>query len=124
MRARCPQTSLPRRGDHVFPSPRKRDAPYRELRRPWNHVREKAGLLDVQLKDFRHTHASVAAQCGFSLPVIGKLLGHTQPATTARYAHLAADPMHEAAERIGMELAAAMNGNEKAPILELRRQRG
>ena len=43
-----------------------------------------------------------------SLPMIGKLLGHSQPATTARYAHLAADPVHEASERIGNEIMAVM----------------
>ena len=45
--------------------------------------------------------------------MIGKLLGHTLPSTTARYAHLAADPMHEAAELIGAELAGKMKGRKK-----------
>jgi site-specific recombinase XerD len=48
---------------------------------------------------------------GLSLPIIGKLLGHTQPVTTQRYAHLAADPMREAAEKIGASLNAALSGN-------------
>ncbi len=56
--------------------------------------------------------------------MIGKLLGHSQPATTARYAHLAADPMHAAADRIGAELAAAMKGGEKAPVVEIASRRG
>jgi hypothetical protein len=42
--------------------------------------------------------------------VIGKLLGHSQPATTARYAHLAADPIHAASNLIGSEITAAMTG--------------
>jgi hypothetical protein len=43
--------------------------------------------------------------------IIGKLLGHTQPVTPQRYAHLAADPMREAAEKIGATLNAALSGN-------------
>jgi hypothetical protein len=52
----------------------------------------------------------VGAGSGFSLPVIGSLLGHTQPQTTARYAHLAIDPRQEAAEHIAGELAAHLSG--------------
>ena len=52
------------------------------------------------LYDLRHTFASVGAGGGLSLPIIGRLLGHTQPRTTQRYAHLADDPLREAAEKI------------------------
>lgn len=38
------------------------------------------------------------AMTGSSLPVVGKMLGHTQPATTAIYARLAVDPIRQAAE--------------------------
>ena len=57
------------------------------------------------------------------LPIIGKLLGHSQPATTARYAHLDADPMRRAVETIGATIEAAMNGgqNSPGPMLPLRR---
>ena len=48
--------------------------------------------VDVRIHDLRHTFASVAVTKGMSLPMIGALLGHSQPRTTARYAHLAADP--------------------------------
>lgn len=84
-------------------------APRVTLHKPWCRIRSLAGLEDVRLHDLRHTHAAVGAGLGLSLPMIGKLLGHTQPSTTARYAHLAADPMHAAADRIGAELAAVMN---------------
>jgi hypothetical protein len=47
--------------------------------------------------------------------MIGKLLGHTQPATTARYAHLAADPIRAASNLVGTEIAAVMNGAKPAP---------
>jgi integrase len=55
-----------------------------------------AGLTNVRLHDLRHTFASILASSGRSLPIIGALLGHTQPATTARYAHLADDPLRAA----------------------------
>lgn len=66
------------------------------------------GLQDVRLHDLRHSFASVAAMGGMSLPMIGKLLGHTQSATTARYAHLADDPVKAANEAIGKRLDGLM----------------
>ncbi|MFC4352175.1 tyrosine-type recombinase/integrase [Fodinicurvata halophila] len=68
-------------------------------------------MTDVRLHDLRHSFASVAAGAGLSLPIIGKLLGHQQAATTARYAHLAADPVQQAANLIGNRLADAMSAN-------------
>jgi integrase len=55
----------------------------------------------VRLHDLRHTHASILASLGMSLPIIGRLLGHTQAMTTARYAHLLDDPLRAATERLG-----------------------
>jgi integrase len=78
------------------------------LQKPWRRIRAAAGLEDVRIHDLRHSFASVAAGAGASLPMIGKLLGHTQPATTARYAHLAADPVRAASNQIGNEISTAM----------------
>ena len=64
----------------------------------------------IRLHDLRHSFASVAASGGQSLVVIGKMLGHSQPATTARYAHLADDPVKAASNAVGMHIAAAMEG--------------
>jgi site-specific recombinase XerD len=47
---------------------------------------------------------------GLTLPLIGKLLGHTKSATTERYAHLADDPLRAASDRIGEELTKALSG--------------
>ena len=58
------------------------------LEKPWRRIRKTAKLEDVRLHDLRPSFASVAASGGQSLVVIGKMLGHSQPATTARYAHL------------------------------------
>src|SRR5207253_9979245 len=59
------------------------------LEKPWQAIRKTAGLDGVRLHDLRHAFASVAASSGMGLPIIGKMLGHTQAATTHRYAHLA-----------------------------------
>jgi integrase len=82
------------------------------LQKPWRRIRAKAGLPDVRIHDLRHSFASVAAGKGMSLPVIGKLLGHTQASTTQRYAHLADDPLRTASNLIGAEISAAMNGEK------------
>jgi integrase len=79
-----------------------------DLKRPWAAVRKRTGLDGVRIHDLRHTHASFGAAGGLGLPVIGKLLGHKQVATTARYAHLDIDPQRRASEYIGGQLAAAL----------------
>ena len=71
----------------------------------WYSVRAQAGLNDVRLHDLRHSFASRALALGESLPMIGKLLGHSRIETTARYAHLARDTAHEAAERVAASIA-------------------
>jgi integrase len=80
------------------------------LTKTWHVLRRAAQLAGVRLHDLRHTHASVGAAAGLGLPLIGALLGHTQAATTQRYAHLAADPVRAASELVGTRLAAALNG--------------
>ena len=74
----------------------------------WSRVREAAGLSDVRLHDLRHSFASVGAAGGLSLPVIGALLGHKHATTTARYAHLSADPLRAANDAVGAKIATAM----------------
>ena len=78
------------------------------LQKPWRRIRRAAGLDDLRLHDLRHSFASVAAAQGLSLPVIGALLGHSQPSTTARYAHLAQDPLAKANEKISRMITATM----------------
>ncbi len=80
------------------------------LEKPWRQIRGLAGLDDVRLHDLRHAFASIAASSGLGLPIIGKILGHTQPATTARYAHLASDPVKAAAAAVAEKIASAMVG--------------
>jgi integrase len=80
------------------------------LEKPWRAIRKAAGLDDVRLHDLRHAFASVAASSGMGLPIIGKMLGHSQPATTARYAHLESDPVKAAAAVVAGRIAAVMAG--------------
>jgi integrase len=81
------------------------------LNGPWCDIRKAAGLDNVRLHDLRHAFASVAASSGMGLPIIGKMLGHTQAATTARYAHLASDPVKIAVATVAGKIADAMQGN-------------
>ena len=92
----------------VFPG-RGGKTPLVNVRHTWHTIRRLAGLpAGTRLYDLRHTFASVAAEQGYSLPMIGALLGHTQPQTTARYVHLLHAPVGEAARRVGQ----AVKGEE------------
>jgi integrase len=88
------------------------------VEKPWRRIRAAAKLDDVRLHDLRHSFASVGAASGQSLVIIGKMLGHSQPATTARYAHLADDPVRAASDAVGRYIASAMDGDTSAEILE------
>ena len=101
--------TLPRRRESpwVFPG-NDRDGRYSSggLDKAWQTVRTEARLDDVRIHDIRHSFASRALALGETLPVIGKLLGHSDIETTARYAHLAQDSIHDTAERIAESIAA------------------
>ncbi len=70
-------------------------------RKAWVQVCKAAGISGVHIHDLRHTYASVLAGAGLSLQTIGALLGHSQAATTHRYAHLADDHLRRATETAG-----------------------
>ena len=78
----------------------------RTLHDPWRIISERAQLEDLRIHDCRHSYASRALALGESLPMIGRLLGHSQLETTARYAHLARDSVRESAVRISESIAA------------------
>jgi integrase len=99
--------AVKRRGSFVIASG-DQDRPRADLNRPWRAVIRRAGLLGVRIHDLRHTHASFGAVAGLGLPIIGKLLGHTQASTTQRYAHLDADPLKRASQYIAERIAVAM----------------
>ncbi|MGF7163476.1 integrase [Rhodoligotrophos appendicifer] len=91
-----------------------------DLKRPWALVSRRAGLDQVRVHDLRHTFASYGAGANLGLPVIGKLLGHAQAATTQRYAHLESDPLRRASETIAGRISAAMDGGKSAEVTPLR----
>jgi integrase len=86
-----------------------------DLERPWRRIRKRANLDGVRLHDLRHTYASNALAAGLALPMVSKLLGHTQIHTTMRYVHLADDPVREAAKAVATTLAKALDGLEENP---------
>ena len=101
--------------EYLFPPP-ERLTPHRlDLDDAWAIIRKSANIPDVRLHDVRHTYASVLASAGLSLPVIGALLGHASPTTTARYTHLFDDPLRAATERA----SAVITGKPAAEIVPL-----
>jgi integrase len=103
--------ALPRVTDNQYVIVEKKENTHlTELQHPWRRIRKAAGLDDVRIHDLRHTFASGGLLVGEGLAMIGKLLGHTQVQTTARYAHLASDPVKQAATRISDHLALALFG--------------
>jgi integrase len=92
------------------------------LRHAWDGVRKDAGLEDVHLHDLRHSFASILVSAGASLPLIGALLGHSNAATTSRYAHLMIDPLRDAAERVGAVVTGSESGaGDVVPLPRVRR---
>ena len=91
----------------------KEGAPRSDLKKPWAAVTRASGLEELRLHDLRHSFASFGAGASLGLPIIGKLLGHSQAATTARYAHLGVDPLRRAVDTIGATISAAMDGAER-----------
>jgi site-specific recombinase XerD len=71
------------------------------------------------LHDLRHSFASIAVSSGASLPIIGAILGHSVPATTARYAHLTDSATRIVADRVGEVISGASNNTPE--IVRLRK---
>jgi integrase len=78
-----------------------------ELKRTWRRICKAADITGLRIHDLRHSYASQLASGGTSLPMIGALLGHSNPATTHRYSHLFDDPLRAATERVGAIITAA-----------------
>lgn len=105
---------LPRHGSSpfVFPGPSGKH-PLSNINRPWDAVREAAGMQEVRLHDLRHSFASLGLARGVSLPVLGKLLGHARVSTTERYAHLAKDVVTRAADDVGGRMGELLGIGQK-----------
>jgi len=92
---------------YIFPGA-KADGHIINLSKPWKQICEEAKLTDIRIHDLRHTAASIAVGQGVSLQIIGRLLGHSQTQTTARYAHVDNDPALAAANVVGNVLKGAL----------------
>jgi integrase len=106
---------------YVFPGRGPGEHHLSEIKKAWAIVCKAAGITGVRIHDLRHTYASILASSGASLPLIGALLGHTQPSTTARYAHLADQPLQEATDKV-LALLTALAENREAEVKPLRRR--
>jgi integrase len=84
----------------------------------WPQICKNARINGLRVHDLRHSYASQLASAGFSLPVIGALLGHSTPATTHRYAHLFDSPLRQATEHVG----AILTGKPPAEVVPLNRR--
>ena len=95
-------------GPWVFPSVRDPARPRSHSLDLWYRVRDEAGIGDVRLHDLRHTVASQAALAGIPLPVVARMLGHSDVSMTMRYAHVGDRDIEAAAERVGQKVSAAL----------------
>jgi integrase len=101
---------------HVFPSTQGKTGHRTEIKKDWAALRDAAKLDPrTRIHDLRHSYASVLASAGQSLPIIGALLGHSNPKTTQRYSHLFDDPLRRATEAA----AAVITGRPSAEIVPI-----
>ncbi|NBS93194.1 MAG: site-specific integrase, partial [Betaproteobacteria bacterium] len=100
--------------DWLLPNPRS-GRPLTGVFEVWARVRERAGLPGLRLHDLRHSYASFLVNAGRSLYEVQALLGHANPRTTMRYAHLSQATLRDAADQVGRILA--MSSPSNAPPL-------
>jgi integrase len=108
----------PEQSGFIFPAGRGASGHMRTVEKPWKTICEAAGITKLRVHDLRHSYAAQLASAGIGLHVIGGLLGHRKPATTARYAHLTDRALREATERVGAIIA----GEQSAEVLPLTKQ--
>ncbi|MHB1095559.1 MAG: tyrosine-type recombinase/integrase [Gemmatimonadaceae bacterium] len=96
---------------YVFPGT-KPGKPLSDIKHVWYAVRDHAKLTGLRIHDLRHNFASVGAQGGTSLLVLGAVLGHREVATTKKYAHLGESPAKLAADEISAKIGAMMDGKK------------
>ena len=99
----------------VFPA-QSGDQHLNELKDEWHAIRTAAKIPQIRFHDLRHSYASILVSGGASLPMIGALLGHSSPVTTARYAHLFDDPLRQLADEVGHKVT----GTKSADVVPLK----
>ena len=92
------------------------------LQRPWRRIRTAAKLPDIRIHDHRHNFGNVVSNSGHSLRMVGALLGHTQPETSMRYAHVSDDPRLDVADTVAAQIAATMEG-KSGKVISLKRRK-
>ncbi len=107
--------ALPRTNEYCFPG-RRGTGHVVNVKDTWRRLLDTARLSGWRIHDLRHAYASYAACSGKSLPVIGAILGHTQAATTARYAHLADNPVAIAAAETAAQIQKDFSGGKVLPF--------
>ena len=108
---------LDRPCDWVFPAVHGRGP--LSLTSSWKTVRNRAAMTDLHIHDLRHSWGALATGAGMPLQVIGKVMGHKNLKTTARYAHAGRSVVHEAAERVSKKIEAALCEGEPATVTDL-----
>ena len=98
-----------------FLFPGMNNKPRTTLRAAWSHVCKTAGFLDVRIHDLRHSYASYLVSNGVSLHLVGRLLGHSQPQTTQRYAHVAHHSLRDASNLFGNIFKASEETTDSKP---------
>ena len=92
-------------GEYLFPYPLTPERPFSGSLDLWYRIRRDIGIEEMRLHDLRHSYVSQCVIAGFPLPVVFKLLGHSQCAMPLRYAHAADRDVEAAVERIGARIA-------------------
>jgi integrase len=106
----------------VFPSTGKTGRMV-EPKAGWGRILKRAGLENLRLHDLRHTLASWQVAQGASLAIVGRGLGHNSTVTTARYAHLAVDPVRDAMNKAVAAMWTAGGVKESAEVVDLKSNR-
>ncbi len=93
----------------------KGNQPFGGLKKVWRQIRKLSDLQDMRPHDLRHSFASVGVSSGASLYMVGKLFGHADAGSTKLYAHLADDPVRQAADEISSGIAEMMRARQRPP---------
>lgn len=94
------QSVMQKPSEWVFPNPMT-GKPYTSIFQPWDICRRSVGLADVRIHDLRHSFASALVNRGMTLYDVKEVLGHSNIATTQRYAHLSSERLREAVKQAG-----------------------
>jgi integrase len=107
----------------VFPSTNNKSGHAKSIERGWQTICKATKIEGLRIHDLRHSFASELVSSGASLALIGALVGHSNPLTTARYAHPYDDPMRKAVDSIGAVIVNAGKPVETTPLVFAKRGR-